>query len=76
MTKKQMHVTYHKGPWKAQKSGAKRASAVCNTKAEAIQRAEQIARHQKLETKIHNKDGRISGGNSYGNDPCPPRDKK
>ena len=78
MANKTIHVIHRKseGDWKVQKGGAERASAICSTKKEAVQKAEQIAKNQGLETKIHNMDGKISGGNSYGNDPCPPKDKK
>jgi hypothetical protein len=34
------------------------------------------ARTKGAEHVIHNRDGRISQSNSYGGDPCPPRDKK
>lgn len=77
MANKTIHVTHKsEGGWQVKKAGAKRASAVCETKKEAVQRAEEIARNQELETKIHNMDGKIAGGNSYGNDPFPPEDKK
>jgi hypothetical protein len=46
------------------------------TQKEAITIAETIAKNQKSDTKIHGKDGKIRGGNSYGNDPNPPKDKK
>jgi len=49
---------------------------VTRTQAEAIEVAEEIARNQHSETKIHGRDGKIRAGNSYGNDPCPPKDKK
>ena len=35
-----------------------------------------IARENHSEHVIHKKDGTIGEKNSYGNDPCPPRDKK
>ncbi|NTU74289.1 DUF2188 domain-containing protein [Candidatus Roizmanbacteria bacterium] len=35
-----------------------------------------IAKTQKTELVIHNQDGKISNKNSFGNDPCPPKDKK
>ena len=73
---RQVHVTHSSSGWVVKQPGNQRASAICGTKAQAIRRAETIARSQGLETKIHNMDGKISGGNSYGNDPCPPRDKK
>ena len=78
MVNKSIHVTHNTvgGNWKVKQPSNERASAYCNTKIEAIKVAETIARNQRLETKIHNMDGRISGGNSYGKDPCPPRDKR
>jgi len=35
-----------------------------------------VTKHQKSEVVIHNKNGRISDKDSYGNDSCPPKDKK
>ena len=49
---------------------------VVNTQVEAIKIAQDIAKNQQSDTKIHGRDGRIRAGNSYGNDPCPPKDKK
>lgn len=43
---------------------------------EALDAAEEIAKNQHSDTKIHGRDGKIRGGNSYGNDPCSPKDKK
>ncbi|MBO7345732.1 MAG: DUF2188 domain-containing protein, partial [Clostridia bacterium] len=35
-----------------------------------------ISKNQHSEMVIHGKDGKIQYSNSYGNDPCPPKDKK
>ncbi|MBL8997927.1 MAG: DUF2188 domain-containing protein [Gemmatimonadales bacterium] len=43
-------------------------------KSEAVAAGREIARGQRVEHTIHRKDGRISEKNSYGNDPCPPKD--
>ena len=53
-----------------------KATKVTETQKDAIKIAEDIARNQKSDTKIHGKDGKIRAGNSYGNDPHPPKDKK
>jgi hypothetical protein len=45
------------------------------TKDHAVDRGRDIARDNKSEHAIHNKDGQISQKNSYGNDPNPPKDK-
>ena len=64
-----------KGWWKVHKPGGKKSIANTETKEEAKKIAEDIARNQKLETKIQKKDGTIQWWNSYGNDPHPPKDK-
>lgn len=72
----QLHtVPNPKGGWDNKKTGAGRASSHHDTKAEAVERAKEIAKNQGLEHITHNRDGRISNPNSYGNDPCPPKDK-
>lgn len=45
------------------------------TKENAVERGREIARENRSEHAIHNKDGQIGRKNSYGNDPNPPRDK-
>jgi len=77
MTKKNIHVTPHKdGGWQVKKGGAGRATKRTDTQNKAIKIATRIAKNQKTDTKIHSREGKIRGGNSYGNDPCPPKDKK
>ena len=43
-------------------------------KSEAAAAGREIARGLRVEHTIHRKGGQISEKNSYGNDPCPPRD--
>ena len=43
-------------------------------KREAVVAGREIARGLRVEHTIHRGDGRISQKNSYGNDPCPPKD--
>ncbi|EGZ44572.1 DUF2188 domain-containing protein [Neisseria wadsworthii] len=76
MSKKNQHVVPHPDGWAVKGAGNSKATAVYTTQKEAIARAEGIAKNQRTDTKIHGVDGRIRAGNSYGNDPCPPRDKK
>lgn len=57
-------------------AGNKKATKVTRTQQEAIDVAEQIAKNQQSDTKVHGRDGKIRAGNSYGNDPHPPKDKK
>ncbi len=73
---KNQHVVPHKDKWAVQGAGNSRATKVFDTQKEAIKRAEDIARNEQSDTKVHGRDGKIRAGNSYGNDPCPPRDRK
>jgi Uncharacterized protein conserved in bacteria (DUF2188) len=44
------------------------------TKLEAVSAGRRYAKRHHLEHTIHKSDGVIAVKNSYGNDPCPPRD--
>lgn len=71
---KSQHVTPHpNGGWQVKSAGGKRATVVTTTQREAIHIATNIAKNQKSELFIHNKQGQIRERNSYGNDPCPPK---
>lgn len=76
MAKKNQHVVPHPDGWAVKGAGNTKATAVYSTQEKAILRAQQIARNQQSDTKIHGKDGKIRSGNSYGNDPYPPKDLK
>lgn len=73
---KNQHVVKHPNGWAVKGEGNNKATKVTKTQAEAIKVAENIAKIQQSDTKIHGQNGKIRGGNSYGNDPCPPKDKK
>ncbi|BBB33131.1 conserved hypothetical protein [Thermotomaculum hydrothermale] len=75
MKKTSFHVVPQKGKW-AIKQEKKTPLQSTRTKKEAIEKAKKIAKNKKTELIIHNKNGKISNRNSYGNDPCPPKDKK
>lgn len=73
---KNQHVVPHPDGWAVKGEGNSKATKVTDTQKEAIKAAQEIARNQGSDTKIHGENGRIRAGNSYGNDPCPPKDKK
>ena len=77
MASKPIHVVPDpdKG-WNVEREGASRVSRHCDTQGEAIDVGRNIAQRDKTELSIHGKDGRIRQKDSYGNDPCPPRDKR
>lgn len=76
MSKKNQHVVPKGDEWAVKGEGNIKATRVVDTQAEAIKIAREIAINQESELVIHGKDGKIRDKDSYGNDPCPPKDKK
>jgi uncharacterized protein YdaT len=76
MTKKDIHVVPHNGGWATRKEGAQRVGATTDTQKQAIERARDQAKREKVEVVIHGRDNKIRDSDSYGNDPTPPKDKK
>ena len=73
---KNQHVVKHPDGWAVKGAGNSKATKVTDTQKEAIGVAEDIARNQRSDTKVHGRNGKIRAGNSYGNDLHPPTDKK
>lgn len=71
-----IHVVKQDGIWKTKKEDCKRSSGNFNTQKEAIDFARSIAKKEKTELFIHGVDGKIRDRDTYGNDPCPPKDKR
>lgn len=69
---KQVWVSPSDGDWKVHSAGAEKAAGVFGTKAEAVERAREIALNKEAELFVQNEDGKIGYRNSYGNDPFPP----
>uniref|UniRef100_UPI0032170D22 DUF2188 domain-containing protein n=1 Tax=uncultured Draconibacterium sp. TaxID=1573823 RepID=UPI0032170D22 len=74
--KKNQHVVPRGKDWVVKGAGNEKATRLVSTQKEAIGIAREIAKNQQSEVVIHGKDGRIRDKDSYGNDPCPPRDTK
>ena len=53
--------------------GADRSSGHFDTKQDAVDAGRQISQNQGTEFVVHNKDGKIAGKDSHGNDPNPPK---
>ena len=68
-------VTPHEDGWQHKKDGNERATGVYPTQQEAWDAAKNAARKDETEAFLHGRDGQIRERNSYGNDPCPPKDK-
>jgi hypothetical protein len=71
MSSNSQHVVPNGDKWSVRKTGASRASAVFNTRREAIERAREIARNQQAMLFIHGKDGRIKERIVFQNDADP-----
>jgi len=72
--KKNQHVVPLKNKWAVHDEDNMKRTALKHTKAEDIERAGNIAKNQKSELVIHNRDGNISYKDSNGDDPFPARD--
>ncbi len=73
---KNQHVVPRDKRWAVIGEGNQKATYIVDTQAEAIELAQDIARNQESDTKIHGRNGQIRAGNSYGDDPHPPKDLK
>jgi len=76
MARQSQHVVPHGDDWAVRGAGNSRVTSIHETQAETIGAAKEIAINQKSEVVIHRPDGRIRDKDSYGHDPCPPRDRK
>ena len=73
--KRDIHVVPHNDGWATRKEGAQRVGIITDTQRQAIERAREQARREKVEVVIHRPDGRIRDSDSFGNDSFPPVDK-
>ncbi len=72
---KTQYVVRHGKDWAVKGADNSRVTAILPTQREAMARARQIAMNQNSEMKVQNLHGKFRVCNSYGNDPCPPKDK-
>ena len=70
------HVLRRPDGWGVRGAGNSRDTAIKPTQAEAIERAREIAQRLETQVIIHDRKKRIRDADSYGNDPCPPKDQK
>jgi uncharacterized protein YdaT len=72
--RKVYHVTPHGDDWKVKAEGSKRAVDIIDNKADAVERAIELAKSNPLgQVKIHKQDGTIQTEHTYGKDPFPPK---
>lgn len=70
------HVTPRNGNWQVKGAGNSKATKLFDTQKDAIAYGRDIASNQQSELVIHRPNGQIRDKDSYGNDPCPPKDTK
>ena len=73
---KDQHVVRRDGGWAVRGEGNGRDTSRHPTQGAAIGAARDIARNQRCEVVIHGRDGKIRDSDSYGHDPCPPKDRR
>lgn len=76
MSIRDKHVVPHDGKWAVRSPGASRVGSKHDTQQAAINAAVRGAKSAGSEVVIHGRDGKIRDKDSYGNDPCPPKDKR
>ncbi len=72
---KNQHVVPRGKDWAVKGAGNEKYTAITSTQSEAINIAREIARNQRSELVIHNREGQIRAKDSYGNDSNPPHDQ-
>ena len=70
------YVVRHNGHWAVRREGAERVSSEHRTQGAAIERGRDLAREQEGELRIQGRNSQFRDSDSYGSDPCPPRDRK
>ena len=62
------------GNWNVRREGNEHATRITSTQNEANQIAREIAKRDGVDRITQGRNGRIVSHDSYGNDPCPPKD--
>lgn len=72
---KNQYVVRHGSDWAVKGANNTKATRVVSTQKEAIGIARTIAQNQHSEMRVQDRNGHFRVCNSYGNDPCPPKDR-
>jgi hypothetical protein len=70
------HVVPRGTEWAVRRENSSRDTSHHQTQEQAIRAGREISKNQRSELVIHRPDGRIRDSDSFGNDPCPPKDTK
>ena len=60
--------------WGVRGAGNERLTQITDTQEQAIEIAKKIAQNQGSEVVVQDRHGRFRSKDSFGNDPCPPKD--
>jgi hypothetical protein len=74
--KHNVHVVPDGDKWAVKPEGAKTPTSNHRTQRTAEEAGRRLAKQNESELIVHRPDGRIRDKDSFGNDPCPPNDKK
>jgi hypothetical protein len=75
MTKKRnVWVTPHKDGWAVKREGGRKPSKVTPRKDDAVNIGRDIAQRDGTELIVQRRNGTIQSKDSFGKDPCPPKD--
>lgn len=73
---KNIHTVPFGNKWAVKREGTKDPISTHTKKENAMKEAVKEAKKDHVEHVIHSQKGIIQDKDSYGNDPCPPKDKK
>jgi hemerythrin-like domain-containing protein len=73
VSRRPVHTIPHQGGWANRREGASRVSKIFRTKRDAEAAGRKTAQRDGVEHVVHNRDGKLTERNSYGNDPVPAR---
>lgn len=70
------HVVPNNGKWQVKRENSTKATKTFDTQKDAISYGRDIAKNQGSELVIHGRNGQIRDKDSFGSDPCPPKDTR
>lgn len=73
---KNFHSVPHNGDWAVKKEGVKTPVSTHHTQKNAEEATRKLAKAEESEAVYHDRHGKIKDKDSFGNDPCPPKDTK
>lgn len=73
---KNQWVVPHNGKWAVRGEGNSRVTSIHRKQETAQNVARNIAKAEKSELIVQGRDGRIRDKDSFGHDPCPPKDRE